>query len=233
MVRSGPWRVPTRGELSRDELLRCGVDVLLDEGWARLTVRGVARRAGTSPSLLCYHFGGVDRLRRAVVGEVVLDMLLPLLRLMCTRSTWHEGVVAVLEHVQDESTRQADVVAATSEHDDLVGYGAAPPSQRHVLAEVVVASLEDAVVREVVEESLDLAREHLLDWFEDIGVAAEHRDGAAVLTVALLDGLLLHRVVDPRLDLPRAAAALAACSPQSARSAGTTSCSNSSMPLVS
>lgn len=206
MTRERTWRVPSRGELSRDELVRVGMDVLLEQGWSRLTVRGVASRAGTSPSHLCYHFGGVAPFRRLVVTEVVLDMLRPALQAMTSASSWQEGVVAVLHQVADEAVRARDDL--TAGYDDLVGYGSPGPSQRHVLADLVVASLQDAVVREIVQESLDLARKRLTCWLEGLGVPDQHLAGVAVLLVALVDGLLLHHQLDPALALGEAGDAL-------------------------
>ena len=79
-----------------------------------------------------------------------------------------------------------------------------------------------------------MAREQLTGWLHDVGVPGEHVEGAAVLLVAVLDGLLLHHAVDPALPLAWAAdAVLARGRGSQLRSAGTTSCSKSSMPLVS
>jgi len=210
MTSGSGWRTRDRGERTRDELIRAGIDVLLEQGWTRLTVRGVAARAGVAPSLVCHHFGGIAVLQRVVVEEMVHDMLRPALQVMTAETSWPAGVVAVLRHVADEAV--LDHHEQTGEFDDLLGYGTPGPTSRHVLADVVVASMQDAVVREVVQESLSLAREQVVGWLDGLGVPEQHLDGAAVLLVALLDGLLLHHQVDPALPLGRAAAAVGAAS---------------------
>ena len=83
--------------------------------------------------------------------------------------------------------------------------------------------MQDAVVREVVQESLSVARERVVGWLDRLGVPEQHLHGAAVLLVvllvALLDGLLPHHQVDPALPLGRAAAVEAPLGPVHDRAA--------------
>lgn len=239
MSRDQGWRVPSRGEITRGAMVRAGVHQLLELGWASLTVRSVAARAGVSASLVVYHFGGVGGFRRAVLAEAVLYMLRPALRTMTAQRSVTAGVAAVLEEVADAAlSARPDL---TDRYDDLLGDGGPGPEHRYVLADVVVAAMHDAVAREVVQESLELARLHLLGWLEGLGVPQQDLRPAATLVLALVDGLLLHHELDPRLPLVQSAALLRAWGRrgppgrpgQSERSAGSTSVSNSSMPLVS
>lgn len=185
-----------------------GTDVLLEQGWSRLTVRGVAARAGVSPGLISHHFGGIGPFRRAVVAEVVIDMLRPALLTMTSQATWQAGLAAVLRPLAEEASDASAHEDLVAGYDDLTGYGSPGPSHRYVLADLVVASMQDAVVREVVQESLVLARERLTGWLEQVGVPEQHVHGAAVLLVAVLDGLFLHHRVDSTLALRCAADAL-------------------------
>jgi AcrR family transcriptional regulator len=58
-----------RGEDTRAQILDAARDVLVDQGYAATTNRGIADRAGVQPSLVHYHFGGKQQLLVAVLAE--------------------------------------------------------------------------------------------------------------------------------------------------------------------
>lgn len=59
-----------RGDSTRRALVDAAVDVLTTSGFARLTLREVASRAGVSAAATTYHFGTVDALLAAVLAEL-------------------------------------------------------------------------------------------------------------------------------------------------------------------
>ncbi|MGI5126497.1 TetR/AcrR family transcriptional regulator [Pseudonocardia sp. CA-107938] len=59
-----------RGRSTRRALVDAAVDTVLDRGFAALTLREVAGRAGVSAAATTYHFGTVDALLDAVLDEL-------------------------------------------------------------------------------------------------------------------------------------------------------------------
>jgi AcrR family transcriptional regulator len=59
-----------RGDSTRRALVDAAVDVLTTSGFARLTLREVAGRAGVSAAATTYHFGTVEALLAAVLSEL-------------------------------------------------------------------------------------------------------------------------------------------------------------------
>ncbi len=205
------WPMPTKGERRRDELLRAGVDLLLEQGWSSLTARGVAERAGLTPSLVGYHFGSQWRLKSQVVDVVLDEVFSPFLDEVVRHPTWQLGLAAVLRgHDQDLEGRAGEVDhlghdshdshdLVLDDFDDLAGYARVEVNRRRVLADLVAASLQDAVIRDQLRAALGDVRERLVPWLRDTGVPVQHVGATATVVVAVLDGLLLHSVIDDHL----------------------------------
>lgn len=176
--------VDGRSARRREQLLAAGAELLGQRGWAGVTSRAVAERAGTHAGLVHYHFGGLPALKRAVASLVVSQALEPALRVLLASPSWAAGLAAV--------------VRAASGSDDT----AAARSN----AELITAALQDPEVGAVLRAVLADARSRLVPWLRETG--AVEPEGLATLVVAALDGLLLHRLTDP--DLPLDAVAVAA-----------------------
>ncbi|MGY1770822.1 TetR/AcrR family transcriptional regulator [Blastococcus sp. SYSU D00813] len=164
--------------------MRAGLELLAERGWVGLTTRAVAERAGTHPGLLHYHFGGLPDLRRAVAATAVREAFDPALAVLTAADSWRAGVAAV--------------VRAASGDDD--------PRTARISAELITASLQDPEVGELMRRSLADARARLVPWLA--GTGAGRPEGLATLLVAALDGLLLHRLLDPSLALEQVADAV-------------------------
>jgi AcrR family transcriptional regulator len=190
------WPVVTRGERRRDELVRAGMDLLLEQGWASLTARAVAERADAPPSLISYHFDGLQRLKVEVVVAVLDELFDPMIDQLVSRPTWQDGLAAAVRHYAPAPAD--DDVAA--DYDDLAGGAELELDRRRVTLDLVAASRQDVVVRDCLRQALADARERLLPWLVGTGVPESRAPATAALVVAVLDGLLLHSVVDP--DLP-------------------------------
>jgi AcrR family transcriptional regulator len=178
---------------TRVRLLDAAVAVIAEGGWAAATTRVVAERAGVNNALVHYHFGSVDALRRgAVLHALQLEVAGP--------------ITAML---QAENVLDGIVAAAAG----LASEGMGTPGQR-VMVEALVQCLRDATLREEQAGELRAFREGLAARFAENQAAgllradADPEAMAAVFT-ALIDGLLLHALIDPSLDVGSHTAALA------------------------
>jgi AcrR family transcriptional regulator len=159
------------------------VELIAEQGWAGVTTRAVAGRAGVNHSLVHYHFGSVD------------GLLL-------------QAATSALAEAGDESL-------ALLEDDDLA-------SGLRASLRSLVRSVEDGPLAVATVEFLVQACRHedMRDWLGQVlaqyrGVMAERfrraeaecaiesrdPDALAVLVAAIFDGLSLHLIVDPDLDL--------------------------------
>ena len=172
-----------RGAQRRNGLLRAGLELLAEEGWSGLTARAVAARAGTHQGSVHYHFGGLAELKRAVAAAAVREAFEPVLSVLSAASSWPAGLAAAVRSAADHGE----------------------PRTARITAELVAASVRDPVVGELVRQALADARARLVPWLSATGEAEP--EGLATLLVATLDGLVLHRLLDPALDLGHVAGA--------------------------
>ncbi|WP_436790878.1 TetR/AcrR family transcriptional regulator [Yinghuangia sp. YIM S10712] len=66
---AAPRRVGTETSKTRSVLLDCAEQIMLDEGYAAVTYRNVASKAGVGPSLVQYYFPASDDLFVALVQD--------------------------------------------------------------------------------------------------------------------------------------------------------------------
>lgn len=179
----GEWmagdEVPTRVRL-----LEAAAAVLAEGGWSAVTSRAVAERARANNALVHYYFGSVDALRRAAVAHAVEKEL--------------EGPVEAILQAEDA----LDGVSAAIR--DLVDRGPGTAGQR-VMAEALLQGLRDAELREDGARQIRTFRELLAGRLAENRAAGLLRgdadpEGLAVLLAALMDGLLLHVLIDHGTD---------------------------------
>lgn len=183
-ARSGHAR---RSEETQQRLLDAAISVIATSGWHGLSNRAVAQRAGVNLALIRYHFTDQAGLMDAALHEAVARLDLPAL------DPPPEGLPALLRALITQLPTSATHEAA-----------------RVVLAASTAAIFDPALARRV-GALLQGFRAQLAacDTTDDETIAS----GRATLAAALLDGLMLHLLVDPDTDLEAAAAALTACSP--------------------
>jgi len=179
-----------RGDATRQAILEATVALIGEVGWAGVTTRAVARRAGVTQGVIHYHFRSKDALLRAAVLAAFADMLAGPMTALTSAETITDGLAAVVTSLD----------ALGEEHLLRVG------------TESLSLALRDPQLGEWMRRALVEFRAVLAQKLREATPPAERDEaqleGTAVLLAALLDGLLYHRAMDRDLDLAAAAAAL-------------------------
>lgn len=179
-----------RGDATRQAIVEATIALIGEVGWAGVTTRMVARRAGVTQGVIHYHFGSKEALLRAAVLAAFAGMLSGPMEALTSAGSITEGLAGVV----------ASLHALNDEHLLRVG------------TESLSLALRDPQLGEWMRDALVEFRAVLAQQLGDATPPArrdERRiEGTAVLLAAMLDGLLYHRAIDPALDLDDAAAAL-------------------------
>lgn len=172
-------RKPDRSEPTRERLLAAAHAVLARDGWAGASSRAIADEAGVNLALINYHFGSKSAL---LLGA--LDAAIARLEAVAPRP--RAGKHPVVEAMR-------------------AGQNVAEDASARVLLAACVEATRDAELAVVVRGKLAALRAMVLAM-----MGGRRRDaGLATLLAATLDGLLLHRAIDPKTDVEGAARALA------------------------
>lgn len=185
-VRRGPDSVPTR-----QRLLDAAAELIAEVGWGRVSTRAVASRAGLPHGAVSYHFSGKQELLIEAALRVV-ERAFPIVELQSAKTL-------------------TDLMALAGAH--LGDRGAAGPGSSAVVLEAMRESERDSELRARIATLEQAYRELLIAL-----IGAEQRRGAitsavpaeglATLLVAAADGLLLHALLDPEVDIGQAVSAL-------------------------
>lgn len=181
-----------RGEATRRRLVAATIRVVAEDGWERVTTRRIARAADTNQALINYHFGSKDELLRAAAEAALREAFEAPLQAMLAAPSFVDGCVALVHEL-----------AAVDEAEPIVRFsmealGRAPRDEalRHLMADLlselralIAQGIADAQRRGEVPASVDPV-------------------GAAALLGGAFDGLGLHLLIDPSLDLAPASAAV-------------------------
>ncbi|NUW31803.1 TetR family transcriptional regulator [Nonomuraea sp. SMC257] len=167
-----------RGEATRRRLLEAAVPLIGEAGWHAVTTRMVAQRAGVAPGVVHYHFASVTDLLIAASVGFTRGMLDRFARELAERPGLDAGLGRLLAEV--------------SRHD-----GADPASL--LVAETYLAASRIPRLRDELAELVADFRRGLAGWLAENGAADP--EAAATVLGAAVDGLILHRGLDPRLDL--------------------------------
>ncbi|WUI03168.1 TetR family transcriptional regulator C-terminal domain-containing protein [Spirillospora sp. NBC_00431] len=179
---------------TRLRLLEAAVEVMGESGWSAVTSRVVAERARANNALVHYYFGSVDALRRAAVTHAVEKEL--------------EGPVEAILRAENVLDGVTAAIAG------LVERGPGTAGQR-VLVEALTQGLRDEELRAETTRQIRTFRELLAARLTEgraAGLLRADADpaGLAVVIGALLDGMLLHVLIDPGTDAAGASAGLLA-----------------------
>lgn len=176
---------PIRADTTRTKILDAAAGLIAELGWAEVTTRGIAERAGVNNALIHYYFGTKDALLIEAASTMFAEEFEGPMHRMATAPTLAEGLRAYVDYLRIIEDHGPGVI---------------------VSAEALLRGLRDDSVRTWIEGVLGGARQLL----EQLVIAAQGRGelpvdlypaGAAVVLAALLDGLVLYRLIDPDLDL--------------------------------
>ncbi|MEP7082743.1 MAG: helix-turn-helix domain-containing protein [Chloroflexota bacterium] len=179
------------GENTRRALLNAAVTLVAEKGWDAVTTRQIAQRAGVNQGLIHYHFRSKDQLLHAAFEAAL-------------RETFAEPGAAL--------ARSTDLRQAIG---DMVR-GLEPGEEIESLAlfsvEAMARGARDDAIRRSMAEMLAEFRQQIAariasgQWRGELGADLDPV-GAATVLGALLDGLGLHVLIDPSIDIERTAAA--------------------------
>ena len=166
-----------------------GVALLADGGWPAVTTRAVAGRAGATVALIHYHFGGLPALHAAIAHQAAGEVLTPILDVLVAATSPADAVVTLRR-----------LLPATTGNDRVL----------RLVVELVAGAGRDPALGQALQDALRRARVQLAERLGELYPRWPHgrRTGAATVALALLDGLMLHYLLDRELPASEALAAL-------------------------
>jgi AcrR family transcriptional regulator len=170
-----------RGRSTRAAVLDAAADLVGELGWGRVSTRAVADRAGVKPGLVHYHFASQQELlAEAATGRIA--------------AVAAEGLAA-LEDAADLRAGLALLLESVAHLD--------PTDPLHLLmSETYLAASRDPALARTFRAVLADFRAGLVGWLVSRGVPSGSAGASAALLTAVLDGIALHRALDPELAPP-------------------------------
>lgn len=170
---------------TRERILQAAIELIAEVGGDRLRTRAVAERAGVNQALVHYHFGSMAALLQ-VADEAVL-------------AREGEPFFAALEG----EVTVADLVEGLFAPVERIGE---PTPELMVAIDMLVRATRDEASRIRSKEALAELRSLIHDRLAAArrrGEISEQIDpeAAAAVLGAVLDGLGMHRLIDPELDV--------------------------------
>ena len=168
-------------------------ELIAELGWGRVTTRAVAERAGLPHGAVSYHFRGKQ------------ELLIEAAMFAFARAIPADEFAALAD--MEDFT---GLVAA-----EVAGHGAIDPFLSRLMFEAMREAERDAALRERMGAMLTRYRELMVATIragQDSGAVfnGAPADAIATLLGAVGDGLLLHALLDPDLDVHAALSALRA-----------------------
>ncbi|SCK19072.1 TetR/AcrR family transcriptional regulator [Streptomyces sp. WMMB 322] len=178
-----------RGHETRQRLLDAAAQLIVEDGWGAVTTRRVADRAGLRPGLVHYHF--------STVTDLLIEAALASARREMAQAT--EAILQADDPAQG-MTRVLEAVAEYSWNDPATV----------LFSEMLLASTRLERLRTQLAELMAEWRTSVAEWLRACGTtspegpsgeAAERpeddAEATAMLLGAAIDGLVLHRLIDP------------------------------------
>jgi len=171
--------------MTRRKIAIAAVELVAELGWDAVTTRAVATRAGVNPALVHHHFGSMEALLRSAVVAALEEEIGQAARPLVEARSLTDGLTGSVDAIEqiDPQTPAASLLIE-----------AMVRAMRDVdLAAVIVGSLQD--FRDLVAARV---RDATNTGEAPAGLSPE---ASGVVIAAALDGLLLHRIIDPTTDL--------------------------------
>ncbi|MCE7002637.1 TetR/AcrR family transcriptional regulator [Kibdelosporangium philippinense] len=156
-----------RGRDVRQRLLAAAVELIAQKGWSAVSTRILAERAGVAPGVVHYHFSSLQ----ALLTEAAVGAM--------------RAAVAGLEPAED-------LVAGLI--DPLENFTGDDPVSL-VFVETYLAATRDAELREAIGALVIEFQQKLAGWLAERAV--DQPQETATVLVAAIDGLMLHRALNP------------------------------------
>ncbi|NUT94919.1 MAG: TetR/AcrR family transcriptional regulator [Saccharothrix sp.] len=157
----------------RDRLLAAAAELIAEKGWGAVSTRVLADRAGVGSGVVHYHFDSTQ----AVLVQASVGAL----------RTALAGLPELLESAADPAAALDALLAALDE-----------AGGQQLFVETFLAATRNDELRAAVAGVLAEFRATLAAWLAERGVPTPS-ETAAVLAAAV-DGVLLHRALDPGLS---------------------------------
>lgn len=186
-----------RGAATRRRLLAAAVELVAERGWEGVTTRQIAERAIANQASIGYHFGGKEGLLRAAVDVALREVFTAPVQAMLAAPSLADGTVDLLRGF-----------AGLSQADPVVRFS----------MEAMSRAVRDAALREVMSGLLNELRSQMARGIVEAQGRGElspavDPEGTAAVLGALFDGLGLHLLIDPSLELERVARTIRALLP--------------------
>lgn len=186
-------RAPRRrgSEPTRERLLEAAGEQIAEVGWGRVTTRSVAERAGLPHGAVSYHFSGKQELLTEAAIRL-FEGAFPLAEIEALGSL--DELLGLVERWERDADTKHSAVA-------------------EVGIEAMLESARDPQLRERMGALLAAYREAMVKLAEADAARGADFEGASPAAIATLiaavgDGLFLHSLLDPELDVGQAMAAL-------------------------
>jgi AcrR family transcriptional regulator len=166
-----------RGREVRQRLLKAAAELIAERGWAAVSTRMLAERAGVASGVVHYHFASVQ----ALLSEAALTVIRGLL----------EQMGPSLEGARTPDEALGMMVGF------LQGYDGRDPTSL-LFAETYLAAGRDEELRRSVGEIVTEFRRQFAGWLAEHKVASP--EATAAVLAAAIDGVMLHRALLPGPD---------------------------------
>lgn len=165
-----------RGRDVRRKLLVAAAELIPELGWAGVSTRAVAARAGVGAGLVHYHFASLQALLSEAAVGVMREAVVEGMPALRTAGTPESGLTMLLRSLDAET-------------------GTDPRSLLFV--ETYLAATRDESLRDRLRELLAGVQRELADWLCRHGRPLPEQTASVV--AAAIDGMLLHRALNPNL----------------------------------
>jgi AcrR family transcriptional regulator len=163
-----------RGREVRRRLVQAARELVPERGWAAVSTRTVAERAGVAPGLVHYHFASLQALLAEAAVGALRDMA---------------GDVAALLRQAGTPGELVDLLTA-----EVDRYTGTDPASLLAI-ETYLAATRNPDLHRQLTAVLDDFRHGLAGRLRELGVPEP--DATAAVLAAVVDGVLLHRALTP------------------------------------
>lgn len=177
-----PATTAQQGQEVRQRLLHAATELIAEQGWSAVSTRVLAQRAGVTPGVVHYHFASINALLTEAAMGVLRELVEAFGVYFQRAQTPAEGLDVMLSSLDSYSGRDPTSILAI---------------------ETYLAATRDENIREEINAIVDDLRNSLTEWLAAHGVEAATE--TAVVLAAALDGVMLHRALDPSMTAERVA----------------------------